>query len=86
MRKISLTIVAALALSACQPDPSPVSGDFAVLAQAAEGYAQARPGQPLQFPLDLRAILGPQVHVVRRLFVLGRRRGPVGELGRCRGL
>lgn len=45
-----------LVLSACQPDEgTPTyrqSDDFTILAQSAEGYAQAVPGHVLQFPAD----------------------------------
>ncbi|NNL94013.1 MAG: iron ABC transporter permease, partial [Xanthomonadales bacterium] len=38
---------------ACTPDAGPEDrGDFAVLAQGAEGFAQAQPGVPLVFPRD----------------------------------
>jgi predicted secreted hydrolase len=48
-----IMLVAALVLGACERTSSPPgNSDFAVLAKAAEGYAQARPGRPLAFPRD----------------------------------
>lgn len=49
-------IIALLALAACgPPEPEPASASasgLAVLAQGAEGFAQARPGGTLEFPRD----------------------------------
>lgn len=40
-------------LAACAGESTPLAeGDFAVLARAEEGFAQARPGHALQFPRD----------------------------------
>ena len=48
-----LLLVATLTLGACEPIAKPAdSSDFTVLAKAAEGYAQARPGRALDFPRD----------------------------------
>jgi predicted secreted hydrolase len=45
--------LACLGLAACSPDSgSRPGGDFAVLAQGAEGFEQARPGNQLVFPRD----------------------------------
>jgi predicted secreted hydrolase len=56
IRHISrLLLVAAMALqlSACGPAGTPEAGsDLALLAQQAEGYAEARPGKTLVFPQD----------------------------------
>ena len=55
-RQASLILLAAamtLQLFACGRAETPVQGsDLAVLAQQAEGYAEARPGKPLVFPRD----------------------------------
>ena len=52
--RLALTLLAAvLALPGCEPARAPGSdADFAVLAQAAEGYAEAQPGHVLEFPRD----------------------------------
>jgi predicted secreted hydrolase len=48
-----ILLIAALLLSACEPSATPADrSDFAVLAKAAEGYAQARPDRALDFPRD----------------------------------
>jgi len=52
-RTHALVLFAALTLGACEPAKIPPgSSDFAVLAKAADGYAQARPQRALEFPLD----------------------------------
>ena len=49
----SLVVLLALLSSACdRPVTTVGESDFAVLAQAAEGYAEARPGHVLEFPRD----------------------------------
>ena len=48
-----LAAVLALGLGACGGEaPSTAGTDFAILAQAAEGYSQAEPGRRLEFPAD----------------------------------
>ena len=48
-----LLLITAVTLVACEPAATPAGGsDFAVLAKAAEGYVQARPGRVLDFPRD----------------------------------
>ena len=50
---ITVLTVSTLLLCGCGRDEPPVQGSsLAVLAQHAESYAQARPGQPLVFPRD----------------------------------
>ena len=50
---ILLLAVLSLLMVACGSNDAPVRGsDLAVLAQQAQGYAQAGPGQPLVFPRD----------------------------------
>jgi predicted secreted hydrolase len=52
-RPAAILLCSALLLGACEPAPTPAGrSDFTVLAQAAEGYAQARPGRTLEFPRD----------------------------------
>lgn len=51
MRNAALILIFML-MSACDSADPPQESDFAVLAQAAEGYAQARSGQLLNFPRD----------------------------------
>ena len=53
MRFATILLAAALALPGCDStDPPGSDSDFAVLALAAEGFAQARPGHTLEFPRD----------------------------------
>jgi predicted secreted hydrolase len=54
IRKLQVIFSALAIFSAgCGPEENPQQGsDFAVLAQHAEGYSQARPGQLLSFPRD----------------------------------
>jgi predicted secreted hydrolase len=50
---LAIFTVLAVFSGGCGPGENSEQGsDFAVLAQHAEGYEQARPGQPLSFPLD----------------------------------
>jgi predicted secreted hydrolase len=52
MRRWPVT-AACLLLQACSPPPEPAGqNDFAVLAQGAGGFEQARPGAALEFPRD----------------------------------
>ena len=53
IRRTGLAWLAVVGLSACGPDQgSPPGGDFALLAQAVEGFEEARPGVRLVFPRD----------------------------------
>jgi predicted secreted hydrolase len=48
-----LAMAACALVQACDPPPEPAAeGDFAVLAQGAGGFEQARPGMALEFPRD----------------------------------
>jgi predicted secreted hydrolase len=48
-----LLLSAALSLPGCKPaDPADSGQDFALLAQAADGFARAQPGTVLEFPRD----------------------------------
>lgn len=52
MKRVAAGLLLA-ALCGCAPDGAPpTGGDFAVLAQGAEGFEQARPGVALEFPRD----------------------------------
>lgn len=52
-RLATIMLTAAMALAGCEPASQPGhDADFAVLAQAADGYAAARPGRSLEFPRD----------------------------------
>jgi len=52
-RTPALLLFAALSLGACgRTEIPPGSSDFALLAKAADGYAQASPERKLEFPLD----------------------------------
>jgi len=50
-RPLALLLTVVLAACGAEAPPSP-DADFAILAQAAEGYSQARPGRALEFPAD----------------------------------
>jgi predicted secreted hydrolase len=50
--RLAWVAAACLALVGCERGEPPPESDFAVLAQVAEGFEQARPGRPLEFPRD----------------------------------